>query len=234
MKFYTKVALKILPSRILIDIYNEYKIHLLNFKINSFGNKAKRKIIEERSIKKLHIGCGNRILKDWINTDLYNLNGVDFQLNLRKPLVFSSSYIDAIYCEHVLEHFTFEDALQILKEFYRVLKPGAMLRIGVPDAGIYFKKYMEKDKAYFYSIRHLGGAKNELRTPIEVINQMFRMGGAHLYAWDFETLNLYLNDTGFVEIYRKGSGESSKEFEGCDDPSHDFETLYIECRKAKN
>jgi ubiquinone/menaquinone biosynthesis C-methylase UbiE len=40
---------------------------------------------------------------------------------------------DAIYCQHALEHLTFKDAAQALREFRRVLKDGGFAMVMVPD-----------------------------------------------------------------------------------------------------
>jgi hypothetical protein len=61
-----------------------------------------------------------------------------------------------------------------------------------------------------------------------VINQMFRMGGAHKYAWDFETLTLSLSEAGFGNIERHAPGCASTPRLCLDDPEHAFETLYVE------
>jgi hypothetical protein len=57
---------------------------------------------------------------------------------------------------------------------------------------------------------------------------MFRMGGAHRFAWDFETLAKELSAAGFRNIRRYASGESSLPDLCLDDPAHAFETLYLE------
>src|SRR6185312_6744609 len=85
-----------------------------------------------------------------------------------------------------------------------------LLRIGVPDAALYLRRYLENQTDFFSKLRHLGGAVQPLETPIEVINQMFRMGGAHRFAWDFPTLKLGLERTGFIAIRQRSSGNTSR------------------------
>ena len=84
-------------------------------------------------MKYLNLGCGNRYSKDWINVDFVS-SGVDVQqYDLTRGIPFSDSSFNAVYHSHVLEHFTKDYALNFLKECYRVLKPGGIVRIVVPD-----------------------------------------------------------------------------------------------------
>ena len=70
------------------------------------------------------------------------------------------------------------------------------MRIGVPDAELYLRAYAANDREFFKATEWLGCASYPLRTPLEVVNQLFRMGGAHKFAWDFETLALSLSEAG--------------------------------------
>jgi predicted SAM-dependent methyltransferase len=154
--------------------------------------------------------------------------GVDLVWDVRRPLPFPSRTVDLIYTEHLLEHLARSDTDRLLAECQRVLRPSGRIRIGVPDAGLYLRAYIDRNDDFFELARHLGGATEPLRTPIEVINQMFRMGGAHKYAWDLETLTLALRESGFRDICQHRPGEASSPILCLDDPAHAFETLYVE------
>jgi SAM-dependent methyltransferase len=53
--------------------------------------------------------------------------------DLRKPLPFPDNSFCAVYGSHVLEHLYLEQAKRLLKECLRVLQPGGVLRLVVPD-----------------------------------------------------------------------------------------------------
>lgn len=55
-----------------------------------------------------------------------------FPLTLHGQPVADNS-VDRLYCSHVLEHFGHRETLDVLKEWVRVLKPGGILQVAVPD-----------------------------------------------------------------------------------------------------
>jgi SAM-dependent methyltransferase len=85
------------------------------------------------AIKKLNFGCGTRLANGWINIDFHSYDSRVRQVNLLAGFPFPDAKFDAVYSSHVLEHFTREQAQLLLRESYRVLKPGGILRVVVPD-----------------------------------------------------------------------------------------------------
>lgn len=51
-----------------------------------------------------------------------------------RKLPYADNSVDHLYCSHMLEHFSFYETEAILAEFARVLKPGGLLQVAVPDA----------------------------------------------------------------------------------------------------
>ena len=90
---------------------------------------------------KLNLGCGSCFSPGWINLDLRPGDPAIQNHDLRNPLPFSGESCSAIYCSHVLEHLTREDASALIGECSRVLRAGAIIRVAVPDletiAGLY-------------------------------------------------------------------------------------------------
>ena len=84
-------------------------------------------------MKKLHLGCGNKILKDFINIDIRLDLGADIIDDVSELNSIEDNSIGLIYVCHVLEHFGRDEYLSALKRWYTVLSNGGVLRISVPD-----------------------------------------------------------------------------------------------------
>ena len=80
---------------------------------------------------RLHVGCGEKVIADWINIDSRRLPGVDRVLDVRKGIPFER--VAAIYAEHFLEHLTLDEGLAFLQECRRVLAAEGILRISTPN-----------------------------------------------------------------------------------------------------
>lgn len=63
--------------------------------------------------------------------------------NLKEGLPFADQTFDSVYHSHVLEHFQAEDGKHFVGECFRVLKPGGVLRVVVPDLEQICRVYLE-------------------------------------------------------------------------------------------
>ncbi len=59
------------------------------------------------------------------------------------PLEYEDGSVDEIRASHVLEHFSFRDTVNVLKDWIRALVPGGLLRVAVPDFDYIIKGYQE-------------------------------------------------------------------------------------------
>jgi|LSQX01.3.fsa_nt_gb predicted SAM-dependent methyltransferase len=101
---------------------------------------------------RLHLGCGDMILKDYTNCDLYN-EAADIKCDAKK-LPFDSNTADEILAIHLIEHFDFYEAFDVLKEWYRVLKVNGKLHIETPNLLNSCKKFInatESERIGMYS-----------------------------------------------------------------------------------
>jgi SAM-dependent methyltransferase len=62
---------------------------------------------------------------------------------LRERLPFKEGQFDAVYHSHVLEHLPHSQALPFLRECHRVLAPGGILRVVVPDLEMIARLYLK-------------------------------------------------------------------------------------------
>lgn len=84
-----------------------------------------------KTIKKLNLGCEDKILDGFINVDIESHKGVDLLCDLGKyPLPFKDNSIEYILCSHLIEHL--EDPLEFMLELYRICKNSAIIDIYVP------------------------------------------------------------------------------------------------------
>jgi glycosyltransferase involved in cell wall biosynthesis len=92
----------------------------------------------------LHLACGSDIQTGYINTDLYPAQGVKVDAVIDASKVpYNDNSIDTVRALHVIEHFHFHDAVKVLKEWYRILKPGGKLIIETPDFLASCKRFIE-------------------------------------------------------------------------------------------
>jgi len=180
---------------------------------------------------KVNLACGSLIRDGWVNVDLYPGPGA-FYMDVVQGMPFADGAVVHIHCEHFLEHLSFDQAERFLAECHRVLAPGGTLRIILPDAGKYISAYSRNDAEFFQQLRFLGGSVRPLDTPIQVINQMFRMGGDHKFAWDFATLSRSASKAGFTEIKPSFFGDVPPDLaiDGTDEWRM-IESLYANLRK---
>lgn len=81
----------------------------------------------------LNLGCGSRYHPEWVNVDIVPQGPSVIQHDLSQRLPFSAESFDVVYHAAVLEHIRRVDAPIFMTECYRVLKPGGVIRVGVPD-----------------------------------------------------------------------------------------------------
>jgi predicted SAM-dependent methyltransferase len=233
VKLRTRIAYAVLPPYVWNILHDEAGLTWCRWSARwRIRSERIRKIIDGGG-HRLHLGCGARIVPGWVNIDGTRREGVDLWWDVRSCLPFGDGAATAIYSEHLLEHLTKEDAIRLLRECHRVLAPGGKLRLGVPDAELYLRAYADGRAGFFERLERLGGAVVPLSTPIDVVNQMFRMGGHHRFAWDVVALTASLESIGF-RVERWNPGEASSEGLCLDDPAHAFETLYVEATKAED
>jgi predicted SAM-dependent methyltransferase len=86
-----------------------------------------------RKLHYLNVGCGSKFHRDWINIDMRSADPDVQAHNLLSGFPYRDDQFEVVYHSQVLEHFPKERAADFLKECLRVLRPGGILRVVVPD-----------------------------------------------------------------------------------------------------
>jgi predicted SAM-dependent methyltransferase len=141
--------------------------------------------------------------------------------NLRKPLPWADCSFDAVYSSHTLEHMHRDEALFVLKESYRVLKPGGLCRTLVPDLEAIVREYLGQlemkwfDDAEEERLRDDPGRRLCSRLifrnegPVKG-NWLYRTFQAqrdyHLHKWMYDGPSLVklMAEAGFVDVQTRG------------------------------
>ena len=190
-----------------------------------------RGLRSERGLS-LNVGSGGRGLANWVNVDAVR-HPMDQTLtcDIRRGLPLSDGSVARIMAEHVIEHINFrQDLPAVLREFHRVLQPGGLLRIVVPDGRRFAEAYVRDDRRLWAALG-LDPLPSDMPTPMAMLNHVFRQGGEHQFAYDFDTLRWALASAGFADIRQCSHGESSDPLLAIDREEHAPYSLYVEARK---
>jgi len=92
----------------------------------------------------VNLGCGNHYHPDWINIDIVATGPNVRAYDLSRGIPLPDASCDIVYSAAVLEHMRRADAAAFMAECYRVLKPGGIVRVGVPDLEKICHLYLSK------------------------------------------------------------------------------------------
>ena len=189
----------------------------------------------------INIGVGASGHEGWVNVDCYPNKGVNCVFDARKKLPFPTNSARAIFTEHFFEHIDYtEETPYFLTECRRVLQPGGVLRIIVPDTEKFLHSYAnDADGGWenMAKMRNLNSQRREewsdteYNTRMEVINAVFRSGFSHKYAYDYETLEFLLLKYGFKTVLRQEYGRTLLPVLNIDQAVREAESLYVEAVK---
>lgn len=82
---------------------------------------------------RLNLGCGLVVIPGFVNIDQDPLPHVHYVRAVDDLAPFADGSVELVYASHCLEHFSHLETGRVLAEWHRVLRPGGMLRVSVPD-----------------------------------------------------------------------------------------------------
>jgi predicted SAM-dependent methyltransferase len=92
---------------------------------------------------KLHLGCGTKQIPGFVHVDVEGYPHVDLREQVSALKFAQDNSVELIYASHVLEHFGRHEVDQVLREWFRVLREGGVLRLAVPDFEAIVLRYQE-------------------------------------------------------------------------------------------
>jgi predicted SAM-dependent methyltransferase len=182
--------------------------------------RIKRLLKSNREIY-VELGSGSKKGEGkWVTID--HVDGCDIFWDLRNGLPFPDESITKLYSSHFFEHLTFIEGQQFLDECLRVMIPGGIFSICVPNARLYIEAYLRSDtldSSQFYKPAYNNTTK------IDYLNYQAYMDGHHKYMFDEENLIYILESKGFKNPHIRQFDPS------LDLEARDFESIYAEAEK---
>ena len=93
-------------------------------------------------VRILNLGCGMRFHPGHTNVDFIATDRSVRAHDLSRGIPFAADTFEVVYHSHLLEHFSLEAGELFVKECARVLKPGGIIRIVVPDLERIVREYL--------------------------------------------------------------------------------------------
>jgi SAM-dependent methyltransferase len=160
-----------------------------------------------------------------------------------KGLPIADDSVQGVYASHVLEHLSYDDFLLALRNTFRILRPGGVFRLIVPDLQERARRYLygvsngsPDASKIFMETTHLG-LQHKPKTILSRIRLLYG-GSSHSWMWDEPSMIEHLARTGFTDVRRCEFGDSTDpmfaqvENKGrFIDAAHDLKELAIAARK---
>lgn len=232
---WKRLFLHLLPMHVIPLVKNELKMTWVRF----VSHTPARRFRGAQALK-VNLGSGSRGHTDWVNVDFLAMPSVNCVWDCRRSLPFDDISVQCIFTEHFFEHLDYTEEIPvILSECLRVLRPGGVIRIIVPDAEKYLRAYCEPGWEALTKLRDLRAdhfdryTHGTYGTKMELINEVFRQAYSHKFAWDHDTFDRVLRHVGFASVHRAQFGQSLDPALAIDFADRAHESLYVEAVKAR-
>ena len=180
----------------------------------------------ESQVRRLNWGCGEHTAPGWINADIKKGPGVDVAGDIRDGLPLDDDSIDYATSVHALPELPYPDVVPALAELRRVLKPGGVLRLCLPDLDKGIRAYMQGRDDYFLipkSDAHSRGGRF-------ILHMLWYGYSRTLFTVDF--IEELLLRAGYIDIVECRYRETASAFpEIVEFDNREPESFYVEATK---
>lgn len=137
---------------------------------------------------KLHIGCKGPAIPGFKKVDIVQWGDVDYVRDARDLSCFETGSVDEIYASHILEHFPKHETVPVLAEWCRVLQPGGLIYISVPNFDVMVEMYIRSGRILETWVEHL--VNGDQSSPQDF----------HFRVFTFPTLSGNMMKAGFADV----------------------------------
>jgi SAM-dependent methyltransferase len=153
------------------------------------------------ALKKLAIGVGPHPLPGWVNVDIAPHSSDIVRMDATRQFPWLNDTFSHVFSEHMIEHIELDAARHMVRECYRVLRPGGRIRIVTPDRDFLtaLTKWPLSQLQHDYirwSCRHFAP---EAAPSGAVVVEFFGRLWGHQHIFDRSGLWQIMRDVGFVE-----------------------------------
>jgi predicted SAM-dependent methyltransferase len=180
----------------------------------------------------VNVACGPHVLNGYVNVDLHAATPDVLAWDCRRSLPLADDSAAGIRAEQFVEHLeTREELPDFLRDCYRVLRAGGVLRVIVPDAERFLQAYCAGGMDEFRRLAW-DSFPSDLPTRMDVINHIFHQWHEHRWGYDFETLEHRLTAAGFSVVQKRAYRDSMLDALATDREVHAPYSLYVDAAKA--
>jgi len=91
---------------------------------------------------KLNLGSNTVRYKDFLNVDIRNISTVDIVDDVTKLSSVKDDSVEAIIAHNILEHIAPDKTMDALTLWFKKLKIGGWIQVGVPDGELIFNRHI--------------------------------------------------------------------------------------------
>lgn len=187
-------------------------------------------------LPRLHFGCGGVRVEGWLNVDL---GGADLDVDLSAGrLPWAPDVFEAAVGNHVIEHLDLEsEALPLLFELHRVIRPGGRIWLGCPDMRRLCRAYLEDGMASLVAdrVRRRGNSGIGRLPDRYLLNDLFHQRGPrrspHKNLFDFELLRWALEQAGFAGVEEVDPAALARRYPEFPDRADGAQSIYVRAVK---
>jgi predicted SAM-dependent methyltransferase len=144
---------------------------------------------------KIEFGCGETPTKrDFKTCDIRNVPGVDYVCPAWDiDALVEDNTVDEIFSRHFFEHLTFKQGEVILEKWYKILKPGGICEMMLPNMAVHIEQWINRRNNQ--EIKHaMAGFWGWQRGAFDDTWDVHKSG------YDKELLTALVSKKGFIDI----------------------------------